>query len=209
MGIVSGALTGARFRVEGDLPSDWRERYRAQLNELAFRDPEQRLGKEEVTGWVLTQNLLDTDFTDTTRWLYGDWALVGLRTDKKKLPAKLFRAHLDKRTQAWAKERGVERVPNAVKLEIKEKLEEEWLVRALPSVAVTEAVWNIPAGVLLLGALSEKPIDAFRKRFFQTFGMKMIPWSPLDWLTSRGDAERLLTSVPNELGAAAHAARGA
>jgi DNA recombination-dependent growth factor C len=199
MGIVSGALTGARFRVEGDLPGDWRDRFRERLQELAFRDPEDRLGKEEVVGWVLTQNLLDTDFGDFNKWLYGDWALFGLRTDKKRLPAKLFKAHLDKRCANWAREHNLERVPKSVRAEQKEKLEEEWLVRALPSVAVTEAVWNVSSGILLLGALAEKPTDAFRKRFFQTFGMKMIPWSPLDWLGSRGDAERLLASAPNEL----------
>jgi DNA recombination-dependent growth factor C len=202
MGIISGALTGARFRVEGDLPGGWRETFRDRLNDLAFRDPQERLGKEEVLGWVLTQNLLDTDFTDFNKWLYGDWALIALRTDKKKLPARLFRATLEKRCEAWGRERGVERVPNTVKTELKERLEEEWLARALPSVAVTEAVWNVQTGVLLLGALSEKPIDAFRKRFFQTFGLKLTPWSPLDWLASRGDVERLLARVPSELTAA-------
>ncbi len=202
MGIISGALTGARFRVEGDLPPEWRERFRERLNDLAFRDPADRLGKEEVLGWVLTQNLLDTDFTDFNKWLYGEWALFALRTDKKKLPARLFRATLEKRCEAWARDRGVERVPNAVKTELKEKLEEEWLARALPSVAVTEAVWNVNTGVLLLGALSDRSVDAFRKRFFQTFGLKLLPWSPLDWLDSRSEAERLLARVPSELTAA-------
>src|SRR6476659_5721427 len=107
MGIISGALTGARFRVEGDLPDNWRDVWRDRLGEYAFRDPPNRVGKEEVEGWVLTQNLLDTDFSDLNRWLMNDYALFGLRVDKKRLPAKLFRAHLEKRCQAWCVERGV------------------------------------------------------------------------------------------------------
>ena len=52
MGIVSGALTVARFRVLGERTDGWRQTYRERLDEHAFRDPPQGAGKEEVEGWV-------------------------------------------------------------------------------------------------------------------------------------------------------------
>ena len=52
MGIVSGALTVARFRVTGPRAEGWRQSYRERLDEHAFRDPPQGAGKEEVEGWV-------------------------------------------------------------------------------------------------------------------------------------------------------------
>ncbi len=199
MGLMTGALSGARFRVVGDLPAGWREIFRDRLNELAFMEPPNQLGKEEVEGWVLTQNLLDTDFTDFNRWLVNDYALLALRVDKKRLPGKLFKAHLDKKIQAWCQERGVERAPNAVKTEIKEKLEEEWLARAFPSVGVTEAIWSVENRYLLIGGFSESVIDRFRKRFFRTFGLKLVPWSPLDWLGATTEVEALIARVPTEM----------
>ncbi|MBX2803859.1 MAG: recombination-associated protein RdgC [Myxococcales bacterium] len=196
MGIVSGNLTVARFRVAGELAEGWREVYRDRLNEFAFHDPPQGQGKEEVEGWVQVHNLLDADFGDFNRWLYNDVLLVALRVDKKRLPARLFRATLEKRRQEWCAERDVERCPNAVTREIKEELEREWLKRTLPSVAVTEAAWSINGGWAVLHSLSEGMAERFRKRFFRTFGLKLLPWSPLDWLEDRTQVDALLSKAP-------------
>lgn len=196
MGITAGALTVARFRVEGELPGGWRDIYRDRLNEFAFREPPVEQGKEEVEGWVQVHNLLDTTFDDFNRWLYNDYAVFALRVDKKRLPAKLFRATLEKECQKWCAEREVERCPATVRTEIKERIEAEWLARTLPSVSVTEAAWSIEGRYLVLHTLSESTSDRFRKRFFRTFGLKLIPWSPLDWLGDKDLVEAMLAGVP-------------
>jgi recombination associated protein RdgC len=197
VGIVSGALTVARFRVTGQRPEGWRQSYRERLDEHAFRDPPQGAGKEEVEGWVQVHNLLDTSFEDYNRWLYQDVALFALRVDKKRLPAKLFKATLDKKCSAWAAERDVERCPAAVRTEIKDNLEAEWLKRTLPSVSITEVAWNIEKGEVLLHSLSEAVADRFRKRFFRTFGHQTLPVSPLDWLPDRKAVDALLSKAPS------------
>ncbi len=196
MGIVSGALTVARFRVVGDLPDGWRDLYRERLNEFAFHDPPAGQGKEEAEGWVQVHNLLDADFDDFNRWLYNDVALFALRVDTKRLPSKLFRATMEKRKLAWCAERGVERCPNAVTAEIKAELEREWLERTLPTVAVTEAAWSISGGWMIVHSLSEGVAERFRQRFFRTFGQKIVPWSPLDWLETSETMDALLAQPP-------------
>lgn len=197
MGIVSGAMSVARFRVVGEPPSLWRDRYRDALSEHAFQEPPQGMGKEEVEGWVQVHNLLDTSFDDFNRWLYQDVALFALRVDKKRLPGKLFKATLDKRCEKWCKERGVERCPNQVKTQLKEDLEQEWLARTLPSTSVTELAWHVGSGYLLVHGLSETVADRVRKRFFRTFGLKLVPWSPLDWLGDRDLVDGLLARAPS------------
>lgn len=199
MGITAGALTVARFRVEGDLPQSWRDVYRDRLEEFAFREPPVEQGKEEVEGWVQVHNLLDTSFQDFNRWLYEDWAVFALRVDKKRLPAKLFKATLEKECEKWCAMREVERCPASVRDEIKDRLEAEWLGRTLPSVSVTEAAWSIGGGYVLLHSLSESTADRFRKRFFQTFGLRLLPWSPLDWLEESSMVDSLLGSAPSPL----------
>src|SRR5690606_8546423 len=213
MGIWSGAITARRYRVVGDLPPGWRERYREQLQEYAFREPVGGIGggkagagsqgKEELEVWVLVHNLLDTDFSDMNRWLYDRFAVFALRVDKKSLPANLVKATVEKRCEAWREEHKVERVPASVKKEIREKLEEEWLLRTLPRVSTTEICWNVTEGWALIATLSEKTTDRIRKRFHRTFGLELQPFSPLDWLGDRDVREALLASAPVTVGGAA------
>jgi len=202
MGIMSGSISVRRFRVVGELPEDWRESFRERLQEFAFRTPPQEVGKEEIEGWVEAHNLLDAGFEDFNKWLYNEYILFALRVDKKRLPAKLFAATLDKRCDAWKEKNGVERVPASIRSELKDALESEWLKKTLPSVAVTEAVWHIGEEWLILHGMSDAIADRFRKRFFRTFGLRCIPWSPLDFLTDSEVVDSLLHKAPSVMATA-------
>ncbi|MEZ4316049.1 MAG: recombination-associated protein RdgC [Myxococcota bacterium] len=197
MGIMSGALSVRRFRVVGEIGEGWREAFRERIQEFAFKTPPNDVGKEEIEGWVEVHNLLDAEFEDFNRWLYNEFVLFALRVDKKRLPAKLFAATLEKRCEAWKQERGLERVPASIRSELKESLEIEWLKKTLPSVAVTEAVWHVGEEWLVLHGMSDAVADRFRKRFFRTFGFRLIPWSPLDWVGESGTVDGLLNKAPS------------
>ncbi|MCB9676005.1 MAG: recombination-associated protein RdgC [Alphaproteobacteria bacterium] len=197
MGIMSGAMSVRRFRVVGELPEGWRELFRDRLQELAFKTPPHEVGKEEIEGWVEVHNLLDADFENYNRWLYNEFVLIALRVDKKRLPAKLFAATLEKRCEAWKKEKEVERVPASIRTELKEALELEWLKQTLPTVAVTEAAWNVNEEWLVLHGMSDAVSDRFRKRFFRTFGLRLVPWSPLDWVRTTDTVEGLINKAPS------------
>ena len=200
MGVLSGALTGRRFRVVGELPEGWRDAFRERLGKMAFPAVPPSQGKEEVEGWVRVQNLLDTEFDDFNTWLFGNYAVFCLRVDKKSLPGKLLAAHVEKKCEAWAASAGVQRVPLAKKKEIKEALEQEWLDRALPRVALTEIAWNVTGGTAIVSGTSDKVVDRVRKRFQRTFGLELIAWSPLDAVEGREVMEDLLASTPDDLG---------
>jgi recombination associated protein RdgC len=208
MGVLTGAMTVARFRVAGALPDGWKESFREKLDEFAFREPPTGMGKEEVEGWVQVHNLLDTEFGDVNRWLYNDVMLFALRVDKKRLPAKLFKATLDKKCAAWCAERDVLRAPAAIRQELKDELEELWLARTLPTVAVTEAAWHMSKGWFLIHSLSETVAERYRKRFFRTFGLKLVPWSPLDFVEDRELVEGLLGRAPSPMAIGVHLAEG-
>lgn len=200
MAILSGAMTVRRFRVVGEAHENLVETYRERLQEYAFRErPIEAGNKEEQQGWVLAHNLLDADFGQTERWLYNQYAVFSLRVDKKTLPANLFRATVEKRCEAWCRENEVTRCPKAVRTQIKDDLEVEWLKRAFPRVAVTEACWNINDGYLLLHSLSTTAGDRFQKLFYRTFALKLAPWSPLDWVGNSEVTSELLSIGPTHL----------
>lgn len=199
MGIMKGALTARRYSVEGDVPEGFRVTFVDMLNAYGFRDPASRTSTEEHYGWVLTQNLLDSDFEDLNAWLYGQYAVFQLRVDKKVLPANYFKAHLEKNIQAWCEENGAKAAPRGVKTELKEQLEFEWLSRAFPRVKVTEVCWNVAEGWVLFGSLSERENDRFRKLFHQTFGMQLHATNPLDLLGDDDLAHALEQTGGSEL----------
>ncbi|MFT7519750.1 MAG: recombination associated protein RdgC [Kiritimatiellia bacterium] len=204
MGILSGALTVRRFRIVGNIPEGFRELWRDRLNEQAFKDSPIEVGKEEREGWVQIHNLLDTTFDDFNKWLYNDLVLLALRVDKKSLPGKLFKATLDKEFEKWCVEHEVKRCPKAEKEEIKDRLETAWLKRTLPKVAVTELCFNIQERYVILHSLSESASERVRKRFFQTFGLKLVPWSPLDGIEDEELRDALLDVVPSMVGEVTH-----
>ena len=199
MAILAGALTVRRFRVDGEVPEGFRDTYRDQLQAMAFAEPPV-VGKEEVEGWVQVHNLLDGDFDDFNRWLYGHYALFALRIDKRTLPAKLFKATLAKKCQAWCEENGAERCPRTVKDQLRDDLETLWLKRVLPRVTVAEAAWNLNDGTLVLASTSERIVDRFRGRFHRTFGLQLLPWSPLDFIQDDTTRDSLIASSPAVLG---------
>jgi recombination associated protein RdgC len=196
MGLLKGGLTARRFRVVGDLPAGWRTTFREQLEAMAFRQPPQRTDHAEVEGWVQVHNLLDTDFSDPNTWLIGEYALFSLRIDKKSLPNNLLRATVEMEGRKWAAERNVSRVPAAVKREIKERLTAEWLERQLPRVSVSTLCWKVTEGWLALDSLSEGTAERVRKRFHRTFGLELVPLSPLDGLRDASLVNDLLATTP-------------
>ncbi len=183
MGILKGAVTVRRYRVDGAPPEGFRAYFPECLQAFAFTDPASKTSKQERSGWVLMRNLLDTDFHDLDALLVTDtYAAFQLRVDRKALPAKLFKAHLEKRIEAWCDEHGREHAPRGVKDELKEQLEFEWLARALPRVQTTEVTWHLTDGYVLFHSLSTQANDRFRKLFLQTFGLRLVPHNPLDML---------------------------
>jgi recombination associated protein RdgC len=194
MAILKGALSVRRYRISGEVPENFRDLYQEALQSYAFRESADPARTAESFGWVEIHNLLDTSFADFNRWLYDRYMIFALRVDKRSLPASLFRAHLEKREQAWCQEHGRQRCPAAVRKELKELLEYEMLVRTLPRVSVYEVCWNVVDGMLLFHNYSDTVNDRFRKLFRQSFGLGLFPEEPLDLLgdTSLDLAESLL-----------------
>ena len=204
MGILKGALSVRRYRVDGEVPEGWRDRYFEALNEHAFREPLSATHKEEIFGWVQAHNLLDAEFSDLNRWLYNHYALFSMRVDKKVLPARLFAAHFQKRQETWCKQMGRERCPPGVREEMKETLELEMLKTTLPRVQVHECAWNINSGWVLFHNDSDVVNDRFRKLFLATFQLRLAPWLPTDELPDPAQAEALTALGVSDLRGGAH-----
>ena len=200
MGILKGALSVRRYRIEGTAPEgrDW---LMTALNGNAFQEPLSPVHKEERIGWVQIHNLLDTEFDDINLWLYNQYVLFALRIDKKTVPGRLFKARLEKEIQAWKKQTGRERVGPREKEEMKERLELDMLRQTLPAVNVCEVEWNLTDGQVIFHNQSDKVNELFRKLFHRSFGLVLQPLTPLDFIGDRPEEmERLLAAGVTEVG---------
>ena len=200
MGLLNARLTARRYRVAGELQEGFREIYRDRLGKFAFQEPP-NIDKAQIEGWTLIQDVTESSFDDFNQWFIDDWILFGLRTDKRVLPAKIFRATVEREVRAWAKEQEVSRVPASVRAEIRDTLERAWLARVMPRTQHHEISWNIQTNRLYISTHSDAACDSIRKRFYRTFGRRLVPFSPLEWV---GDDEdlivKLLAGSPMALG---------
>ena len=204
MGVLSGSLTVRRYRVTGEVPDDFPERYGEALRAYAFRPSSDPARRADTEGWVSIRNLLDADFADPGTWLWDHYALFALRVDRKVLPARLVRAHLEKRVAAWCAERGRPRCPRDARDEIKEAVEIDLLSRSLPRVAVYEVAWDLTGGWLLFHHLGAAAGERFRRLFHRTFGQTALACTPLDWIAEGAPdlVEPLLATSGTALGGA-------
>ena len=196
MGLLSSGLTATRFRVIGnELKEGWRDIFRERLNEHAFVEPPMPQ-KAPVFGWTSIHDLTGVDFADFNEWLLNDWVLFALRTDRRKIPAKRFSAVLKRQCSAWAAEREIGRCPASVRTEIKDRLEDEWIAKVIPTSAHVEIAWALDTNLVYVASHADSVCEQVRKRFHRTFGLRIVPVSPLDWLREDDQVDGLLAAPP-------------
>ena len=199
MGILSGALAAQRFDVVGDLPPDWREVTREALNQFAFKEPSEFLGPVAVEGWVQVHNLLYADFSDFNQWLYDPFALFSFRRDVRQIPAKLLAATVQSQCKDWCLEHGQDQCPSSVRDDLKEQLVRRWMKQVLPRISIVEMAWNMTENYVLITSLSSTMTERVRRRFYQTFGLKLQAATPLTGLEQAAALEHVVSVSPMKM----------
>ena len=200
MGLLQGRLTGRRFRVVGDLPDGFRDIYRQRLDDFSFCEP-LTVRKEEIQGWVSIVDVTDSNFEDFNTWYVDKWICLALRVDKRVLPAKVFKATFERACREWCEEHNTKRCPASVRTELRDVLENEWLAKVMPRTQHIEMVWNIDDKIVYVSSLGDTACDRVRKIFFRTFGLKLIPFSPLEWIGNDPQmVSDILAGMPMNIG---------
>jgi recombination associated protein RdgC len=195
MGILSGALGARRFRVAGKLQDNFRDLYGEHLTKLGFRPPPSLSPNADVEGWVLIDDLTTSRFDDINKWLVDHYLVFSMRIDTLRLPAKIVKAEVRRRCQEWTEEHNVERCPAQVRSEIKSSVEEEMAQRSMPATKIVEIAWDIHSDMLYVSSASETICDRLRRRFYRTFGRRLVPFSPLDWVDEKLATKAVTTST--------------
>lgn len=181
MGLLSGTFAARRFMVADQLPNNWRDAYRSGIEERIFVEPAQ-VDLEEHVGWTGIDDPLQSSFEDFNTWLLGPHICLSYRIDKRTIPAKKLREELNKRITAWLEERDLHRCPRTVREELKEIVESELMHRVLPKTKIVEMIWNVDTNICYISSHSDAECDRVRIHFFRTFGRRLVPMSPTEWV---------------------------
>ena len=190
----TGAMSARRYHCPTEPPDGFRDSYAELLSSYGFRESE--VPPENLTriGWVSATDMLDSGFDDLNQWCLGDYLVFTLRIDTWKISTKLFKAHLKKRVDAWLREHNRVRCPSVVRAEIRDLLQQELAQRVLPKTTLIDIVWRLSDKIVLVGTQVESKNDTVRKLFFETFGVRLVAWSPLDHMgVDEAVADRLQT----------------
>jgi len=194
MPLLSGAMGARRYRVLGAPDPIDRDGMLELLAEHAFHEPPSAAKGGENHGWVSLHNLCVTEFTHEDCYVQ-QYLCFGLRMDRKAIPAKLLRALLDLRCKAWMDETGRERVPAAVKREIREQLELELFPRQLPTVSVQDVCWDLNTNLVWFFNNGNKANEIFRIHFARTFSVDTQPVGPLHLLADHRRADEWVPRI--------------
>jgi DNA recombination-dependent growth factor C len=178
MGLMSGGMSVRRFHVLAAPPKFFEVDYIDSFQDYAFRSNTDVLSEEIRCGWSTIHNLLDQDFSDSTRWYVEPYIFAMMRIDKKTVPSNYFRAKSKQKIEDWCAVNNKDNAPAKVRREIKESVKNDLLSKSLPKVKTVEFCWNVQESHLILHNTSRNVNEQFVKLFFETFGIGLEIFYP-------------------------------
>lgn len=172
MGLVNGSVTYTKFKVEEELPKDFTDSLNTRLSRHAFREIDPKKNPEFSMGWVNAFNPLDTHLK-IEKALFGNYLVLGMRIDRKRLPLALLKARLAEAMRALAREKRVRKLSHDDIASLKETISAEMLAGAGATTAVYETAWNYESGVVYFSSASRKATDQFAELFGETFELTL------------------------------------
>ncbi len=197
MGFVNGTASFVRFSVEGDLPENIWDFIADRVVAFGFRDIDETY-EESSIGWVSVLNMFDTEF-DYASYAAGNYVTLSMRIDERKVSSAIVKKFVQKEEERVKKEKQIPKIPRSMRVEIKERIHNELMRKALPMPGVFDLCWNLENSTLLFFSTNKKAQALLEDLFKESFGltlMQQIPYLCGEHLLDEDDAERLATITP-------------
>jgi DNA recombination-dependent growth factor C len=172
MGLIYGSGSFTRFMVDGAAPEDYLEDYPRRISRFAFRNIDPASESERSDGWVNIMDMFDSRFK-AMEFLREPCIAMSWRVDTRKVPPKALKQYCREAEDKIKEEEGIEFLPKARRLEIKESLKIELLKRVIPRARTFDMIWNLHTSVLLFGSTSNNLSDEFAGFFTQCFDLQL------------------------------------
>jgi hypothetical protein len=157
---------------------------------------------ESISGWVRPDDPMSVDFSDLNAWRMSPIGWLCCRVDERKVQSALLRARVERACKDWCRERGVEKVPGAVKKEIKEQIWGELISGSQPKMSTYHLAVDLESRSVLVAANAESRVDDLRRRLFRHFGWNFETDSPYRWVENPDPVVEKLDMEPDRIGSA-------
>ena len=198
MGFLNGSASFVRFSVEGELPENFWDFVAERIMAFSFKDIDDTYDEFSV-GWVSVQNMFDSDFKFAS-YASGDYVTLTLRIDERKVAPAILKKFTQKEEERIKKEKQIPKIGRAVKIEIRERIQNELMKKAVPIPAIYDLCWNLSDSTLLFFSTNKKAHALLEDLFKETFGMlvvQQIPYYMAERLLDDDGAQRLAALTPD------------
>jgi len=172
MGLISGAASFTRYRVDGALPPDFMEELSGRIARYAFRNLDEDSPQERSAGWVNIMDVLDNRFSGM-EYLKEPYIAMSFRVDTRKIPRTALKHHCRVAEEKIREQEQRAFLSGTARREIKEMVRDRLMRRAIPVTRTYDMIWDFTRGTVIFGCVNNKLCDAFAELFFKTFGLQL------------------------------------
>ncbi len=175
MGLSKGAFTFSRFLVV-DPPSTNAAGIDEQLKKNAFINlPD--IYAEKSAGWSVLDNPLEDDIC-AAGITFGDYLAFCIRIDRRQVSPALVRIKTMEAEKKFLNEKGLKKLPKALRLEIRDGMRERLMRQAQPVPAFFDLCWDPRKKTIWFGSVTDKVIEEFENLFKESFGARLACYRP-------------------------------
>lgn len=181
MGIYSTSFPCAWFQVQGTSATEEASLSNG-LQQGAFQSIE-NTADEETWGWVELDDNDRAEFDVPGAYERGDYWVLTLRRDQRKLPAALVRTYVQRAAKArLASQPQRERLSKAELKNLREEITHDLLRQTLPTPSCVDVLWHRPTDQVVITSLQNKQLDTVVELFKSSFpGLRLVAQHPLGW----------------------------
>jgi len=198
MGLLTGAISFIRYKVDGELPVNFWDFAGERISQHLFRDIDENY-EERSVGWVAIDNMFDTSF-EYSSYAAGDYLVLTLRVDERKVSPKVLNKFCLKEEERVRKERQLPKLNRNQRVEIRENMRLKLVKKAVPSPATYDLCWNLAQSTLFFFATGEKAQVELEELFKDTFDLalvRQIPYSTAENLLDSANMGALASLTPD------------
>ncbi len=198
MGFIKGTASFVRFSVEGELPENVWDFIADRVVAFSFNDIDETYDEDSL-GWVSVLNMFDTEF-DYASYAAGNYVTLSMRLDERKVSSTIVKKFVQKEEERIKKEKQIPKISRSMRIEIKERIENELMRKALPMPAVFDLCWNLENSTVLFFSTNKKAQALLEDLFKESFGLTLIQQIPYlcgEHLLDEDDVEKLARITPD------------
>ncbi|MCP4105171.1 MAG: recombination-associated protein RdgC [Desulfobacteraceae bacterium] len=195
MGLLSSTVSITRYKVEGDIEAPVLETITNALKSNIISDLDED-AYDKIVGWTSLENPFNPDFEGSS-FVIGTYLVFSLRIDKKTIPQKIVKKHVNIQVAKKLSETGRDYLSKNEKQLIKESVIDK-LSRQIPATPnIYDIVWNQEESVLWFFSnqkAANEELEAMFSKSFKVSLIRLFPYTIADLTAGLSEADRDILS---------------